>query len=304
MAKEKAERYPSALALAEDLKRYLSNQEIEAKGPSSLKIAVKKAKGNPWPVVVAFLVLAGGGWVGWQKFGPKPPVVVPPDKKDPEVGRKDPPSEDPVAKKAAEWFNAWGTLAESLDFDFWKPGDATLADRINKHLVAIKTDAPVREGDVRFWFNAQTNKSEEVLRDVRLNRDAAAASRLVGWCDTFLASHKGIEFLKRYHEQTRKTRDAAALIANYKGSVTIKILIGPFAEVTKLTTGGKDMPLKQRHTPVMIGGIEIGDLEIELSHPTLGKRVEKIGASQLKDQKVYELNGAFKDAKLRMKELP
>jgi hypothetical protein len=306
MAKDKAERYPSAAALAEDLKRCLSNQEIEAKGPSSLKIAAKKAKRNVWPILVVFLVLGGGGFIAWQQFKPKPPVIVikDPPPKDPDLGKKDPPPEDLAGKKAAEWFNAWGSLAESLDFDFWKPGDATLAERVNKHLVAMKADASGREGDVRFWFGKQTDKSEEALKDVRSNRDAAAAGRLVGWCDTFMGSLKGVEFLTRYQQQTQKTRDAAAQIANYKGSVTLKILVGPFAEVTKLTTGGKDFPLKQRVTPLMIGGIEIGDLEVEVTHPQLGKKVEKIPASQLKDGKVYEVTGNIKDAKLRMRELP
>jgi predicted Ser/Thr protein kinase len=304
MMKNKADRYPSALALAEDLKRYLSNQEIEAKGPSSLKLAANKAKRNIWPILVVLLVLGGGGVIAWMALKPKPPVIVIKDPiKDPNGTIKDPPPEDLAGKKAAAWFNAWGSLAEPLDFDFWKPGDATLADRINKHLVAMKADAPAREGDVRFWFGKQTDKSEDALKDVRNSRDVAAAGRLVGWCDTFLGSLKGVEFLSRYREQTQKTRDAAAQIANYKGSVTLKILVGPFAEVTKLTTGGKDFPLKQRVTPLMIGGIEVGDVEIELTHPTLGKKVEKIPASKLKDGKVYEVTGTFKDA-LRLKELP
>src|SRR5436190_1217371 len=57
MAKEKADRYATAQALADDLKRYLSNQEIEAKGPSSLKIAAGKVKRNVWPLVVTMIVL-------------------------------------------------------------------------------------------------------------------------------------------------------------------------------------------------------------------------------------------------------
>jgi hypothetical protein len=307
MAKKKQDRYPSAMALAEDLKRYLSNQEIEAKGPSSLKLAANKAKRNVWPILVALLVVVGGGTIAWLVLKPKPdPVIVVKDPpKDPNGGViKVPVPEDPVGKKAAEWFNAWGSLAESLDFDFWKAGDAKLAERVNAHLVALKADAPAREADVRFWFGKQTDKSEDALKEARGSRDAAAAGKLVGWCDTFLASLKGVDYLSRYQQQTQKTRDAAALIANYKGSVTLKILVGPFAEVTRLTTGGKAFPLKQPQTPLMIGGIEIGDLEVEFTHATLGKKVEKIPASQLKDGKVYELTGNLKDAKLRVKELP
>jgi serine/threonine protein kinase len=303
MAKEKAERYASALALAEDLKRFLSNQEIEAKGPSSLKIAAKKAKKNVWPIFVVLLLLAGGGVFGWQKYGPKPPVPEPPPTNT-NTGKTDPPPEDPKAKVAVEWYNSWSKLAESVDYDFWKPGDATLAERINKHLQAMASDAPVREGEVRFWFGSQTSKADDLLKEVRNSRDAAAAAKLVGWCDTLLGTLKGIEYLSRYQGQMQKTRDAAALIANFKGSFTLKIMVLPYVEVTKLTTGGKDFPLTQRGTPLMIGGIEVGDVVVELTHPTLGKRVEKLPASTFKDQKVYQLNGSFKDAKLRVRELP
>ena len=76
------------------------------------------------------------------------------------------------------------------------------------------------------------------------------------------------------------------------------------AEVTRLTTGGKAVTLKDRFGPLMVGGIEIGDLEIEFSHPTLGKRIEKIAAAQLRDGKTYQINGNMKDAKLRVAELP
>lgn len=307
MAKEKADRYASAQALADDLKRYLTNQEIEAKGPSSLKIAAKKVKRNVWPLLVGAIVLVAGGVIAYlvtrKPPAPPPPVVIkePPP---PPVVIKETPPEDTAGRKAAEWFNAWGNLAEALDFDFWKPGDAALSTRVNKHLQAMKAEAPNRETDVKFWFNTETNKAEDVLRDLKNNRDPGAASHLVGWCETAVAGIRGVDSLKRYGDSIQKTHDAAVVIANYKGSVTLKILVGPFAEVTRLTTGGKDFPLKQKATPMMIGPIEIADLEVEFTHPQFGKKTEKIAASQLKDGKVYELTGRFQDGKLRLKELP
>jgi hypothetical protein len=303
MAKEKAERYASSQALADDLKRYLSNQEIEAKGPSSLKLAANKVKKNVWPVVVGVLVVVAGGVIAFLvlKKPPPPPVVNNPDK-PPTVIVKDPPSEDPAAKAAVAWWNAWGGLAESLDYDFWKAGDAGLPARINKHLLALKAEAPERDADVRFWFNGQTGKAEEAVKELKNSRDASAAGRLVSWCDTLLASLKGVDSLKRYSELTQRTRDAAALIANYKGSFTLKVMVLPFVEVSKLTSGGKELPLKQRSTPLMIGPIEIGDVEVELSHPQLGKKVVKIPSAQLKDGKTYQITGDIQGAQLRTTE--
>jgi predicted Ser/Thr protein kinase len=309
MAKDKADRYASAQALADDIKRYLSNQEIEAKGPSSLKLAAKRVKRNVWPLIVTFIVLIAGGVIGYLvTHRPKPPdrvVKDPTPPKDP-APPKDPtpPVEDTAAKAAAAWYSDWGSLSESLDFDFWKPGDATLAPRMNKHLQAMKAEAPQRDTDVKLWFNFQTSKGEDALREVKSSRDAAAAGRLVGWSDAMLGTLRGIDALKRYSDATQKTRDAAAGIANYKGSITLKVLVGPYGEITRLTTDGKDFPLKQRLTPIMIGGIVIGDLEVEITHPQLGKKVERIPASQLRDGRTYQISGRMQDAKLRWTELP
>ena len=139
--------------------------------------------------------------------------------------------------------------------------------------------------------------------DVKSSRDVAAAGKLVGWCRTVVTALKDVDSLKRYADQSQKTLDAAALIANYKGSVTLKIIVLPFAEITRLTTGGKEFALKERRTPIMIGPIEISDLEVEFTHGAT-KRVEKIPASQLKDGKTYQINGRMQDAKLKVLELP
>jgi serine/threonine protein kinase len=308
MAKEKADRYPSSQALADDLKRYLSNQEIEAKGPSSLKIAAKKAKKNAWPLVVGGLVIVAGSAIGYMALHkpPPPPVVKDPGTEKPPVVIKETPVEDPAAKKASEWYSGWFKLAQELDYDDWKPGDATLAERINQHLKLLKTDAPLRQPDVHDWFDRQTTKAETQFG--RLSGSAeekrVVASNIVKWYDVVMASAKDVDFLKRQMDGAVKFQKDVKLVANYKGSVTLKILVGPFAEVTRLTTGGKAVTLKDPFGPMMVAGIEIGDIEIEFSHPSLGKRTEKIGAAQLKDGKTYQINGSMKDAKLKVAELP
>jgi serine/threonine protein kinase len=309
MAKEKADRYPSAQALADDLKRYLSNQEIEAKGPSSLKLAAKKVKRNVWPLVVGALVLVAGSVIGYLVLHKPPPTPVvvkePADTKPPPVIIKETPVEDPAAKKASEWYGAWFKLAQELDFDDWKSGDATLAERINRHLQLMKTEAPLRGPDIHDWFDRQTTKAETVFRLSGSGEEKrAVASNIVKWYDVVMASAKDIDVLKRQMDSAAKFQKDLKQIASYKGSVTLKILVGPYAEVTRLTTGGKAVTLKDRFGPLMVGGIEIGDLEIEFSHPTLGKRIEKIAAAQLRDGKTYQINGNMKDAKLRVAELP
>jgi serine/threonine protein kinase len=306
MAKDKAERYVSAQALADDIKRYLSNQEIEAKGPSSLKLAAKKAKGNIWPIIVGVILLGAGGAIYYlMTHRPKQTDAVVIKDPAPTVIIKDPVPlpEDTAGKKAAAWYNTWFELSGLIDYDDWKAGDATLTDRVNKHLLLLKSDAPQRGPDVHDWFDRQTTKAETQFSRMAADEKRQTASRMVAWYDALMASMKGIDSLKRQLDSSAKFRAEVNKIANYKGSFTLKILVGPFAEVTRLSTGGKEYPLKQRATPLMIGPVEIGDVEVEL---TLGgvKKVEKIPAGQLKDGRVYELTGRLQDAKLRVKELP
>jgi serine/threonine protein kinase len=308
MAKEKTDRYATSQALADDIKRYLTNQEIEAKGPSSLKLAAKKVRRNVWPVVVTVLVLVAGGVIAFQatRKPPVPAVVIkdPPPVQNP-VTNPIPPPEDTAGRKAAEWYTAWRKLAESLDFDDWKAGDATLAERVNGHLVALKASAPLREGDIYDWFDRQVGRADTQMG--RLgggDEKRATAARVVAWCDVVQASTKGQSFVKKHVDTAARIRGDAARIANYKGSFSLRMIVGPFAELTKLTRNGKDVPVPQRVTPLVLGGLEIGDYEVEFTHPQLGKKTEKISEKQLKDGKTYQISGRLQDARLRVTELP
>jgi predicted Ser/Thr protein kinase len=305
MAKEKGDRYASAVALSEDLKRYLSNQEIEAKGPSSLKLAARNAKRNVWPLVVVGLLLAAGGVIAYLVTRPQPKVAVTdPRPTPPPIVITQPPPEDTSVRKAVEWYSAWIKLAEVLDYDDWKAGDAGLVERANQHLKTLKENAPLKQPDVYDWFDRQETKVETLLGRVTGDERRTTAARIVAWCDTIQGVGRGVDFLKRPLEGAGKTRADAARIANYKGSFTLKLFIGPYAEVKKLTRNGTEVPLSQRVTPLTLGGLEIGDFEIELSHPQFGTKVEKLSEKQLKDGKVYQISGRIQDAKLRLTELP
>src|SRR5882672_3001831 len=108
MAKDKADRYASSQALADDLKRYLSNQEIEAKGPSSLKLAAKRVKRNVWPLIVGIIVLAAGGVIAFLVTRPKEKIVINDQKPViPTVPINTLPPEDTAGRKAAEWYTGW-----------------------------------------------------------------------------------------------------------------------------------------------------------------------------------------------------
>jgi hypothetical protein len=58
LAKEPTKRYESAAALAEDLRRYLDDEPILAKPPSTVGKSIKWVRRNPWKVVAASVALA------------------------------------------------------------------------------------------------------------------------------------------------------------------------------------------------------------------------------------------------------
>jgi hypothetical protein len=237
--------------------------------------------------------------------GPKPVVIETPPKVDPNPNVVIAP-EATAGRKAAEWYAEWIKLAEALDYDEWKPGDAGLAVRVNKHLLTLKADAPLRQPDVYDWFDRQTNRVETQVGRLTGGGEEkrSTASQIVAWYDMVQTAGKGVDFLKRQIDAAAKPRADAARIANYKGSFSLRVIVGPFAELTKLTRNGKDVPVPQRVTPLVLGGLEIGDYEVEFTHPQLGKKTEKISEKQLKDGKTYQISGRLQDAKLRVTELP
>jgi hypothetical protein len=130
------------------------------------------------------------------------------------------------------------------------------------------------------------------------------ATRLVKWCDMMEGASQGIERLKTVAASLGPARDKARGIASYRGRFVLQFVIGPYAEV-KLVREGKEIPLAQRATPLLVRDLEIGDYEIELTHPQLGKKQIKIAASDLKENKTYRISGQMSDAAApKPRELP
>jgi hypothetical protein len=75
MSREKADRYETALALAEDLRRWLADKEIVARRPGPIKIALRQFRHRPALASLALVaVLAAAGTGAWVLF--RPPVEV------------------------------------------------------------------------------------------------------------------------------------------------------------------------------------------------------------------------------------
>jgi serine/threonine protein kinase len=301
MSKEKADRYASATDLAEDLKRYLSAQEISARPPNSLKLAARKVRRNVWPVVAVVILLAAGGIIAFLATRPKPQPVVTPGPGTPTPV----PVEDDRPRRERDWVQAWNEIRRLLDYDDWKP-DPQLAPRALEHLRRLSSEAPGRDVDVSDWFSAQVERADAKLQALGgpLEGKRASARRIYDWCEAVQASVKDVAALARVSEQSGRLREAARAVAAFRGNFSLRLLVGPHAEVARLSREGKDVPLAQRLSPGALGTFEIADYEMELAHPELGKKPFKIAAGDLKDGKTYLLSGTMRDGKFRLTELP
>jgi len=302
MSKEKAERYASAGDFAADLRRYLSAEEIAASAPSTLKLAARKVRRNAWPAAVLLLLLAAGGAIAFlaTRPGPRPAPGPGGEAVKPPL----PPPDDGKGRREREWAQAWNDLRRLLDYDDWQPGDPKLAGRANEHLRRLAGDAPGRDVDVADWFANQFDRADTRLQAAggAVEARQAAARRIYDWCDAVAAAVRDVAPLRKVSDQAARLREAARGVAAYRGKFTLKILVGPYAEVTRFARGGKDIPLAQRSSPGTLGTFDIDDYEGELSHPEAGKKPFRIAAGDLRDGKTYLLSGRMQDGKFRLAE--
>ncbi len=104
MAKEKRDRYPDAAALADDLERFASSQPVEARLPSSITRAARRARRRAGPlaaVAVLGAAAAVGAWAAWPSPPPPPPLLTP--QPPVEAARLPEPVPDPFATLGSEW---------------------------------------------------------------------------------------------------------------------------------------------------------------------------------------------------------
>jgi serine/threonine protein kinase len=316
MSKVKADRYPSAGALGDDLKRFLAEGQVDAAAPTA-----RKTRRSPAPLAAGALLLvaaAAGAFVMLRKPEPPPAppptppaVLVPtPPAPVPPPSSPAPPVPDPAElqrkeKEAREqkWISDWLALRPKLAFERWTAADAALGASAADLLKRMEADANVRDVvDATEWVEGQTRS---VLQQAQgLGKDRALALKVVGWCDALGPALKGSERLGFAADQAGAARTAAAKVAAFRGSVTLRLLVGPWAEVVRVTREGKDVALAAKATPLVVPNVEIGDLEVELSHPQHGRKVEKIPAAKLKDGKTYVLSGRMQDPALRLEERP
>jgi hypothetical protein len=205
------------------------------------------------------------------------------------------------ARLAEKWSEDWSPLELLLDFDKWKPGDAALAEKTRGVLARMEKEAAKRDSvpAVRYLQDQADQAADAASKLGKPDRDRA--KRIIAWCDMLAGAVRDIPELKTAADKAGEAKKSAAKIADFKGSFTLRVLVGPFAKVTKATKNGQPFTLRQTDTPFAESELEIADYEFEFTHaPSSKKQAVKVAAATLQDGKTYLISGQMKDPALKV----
>jgi serine/threonine protein kinase len=281
MSKEKSDRYASAQALADDLKRYLSNQEIEAKGPSSPRWRPSRPSGT-------------SGRSSWERSSPPaarhvaphaapaqpiepPPVVV--------VGIlpvTDPPPEDTAGKRGPGMVQRLGPsrgiarlrLLEARRRHAGRarekaPPGAQERRPPARHRRAPLVPAPDRQGGRR-----AARRPVEPRR--RRGREAGG---LVRDDDDGAHRRRNAQAVRRADPESARRRGHDRQLQGQR--IAQDPHLPSLREITPVHHRREGFLRQKQRRPTMIGPVEISDLEVEFTRRD--QAGGKIPASQLKD---------------------
>jgi serine/threonine protein kinase len=275
MQKKKEDRYTSSQALADDLKRFVANEEIEATRPGFLTHVMRRAKRNKSLVVAIAVMVVALGVVGAVLLKPKPPVL-------PSVDGSNPGESDADRAAREKWKSDWQNLTLDLSFNDWKSGkNPKLADMAAAHLKAMEQHNLARETVTTLvirWFQDEVNNARRVIQPISEDRSTWSrnkdkALRVQNWCDQMLIVAGGYELLAKPAEAVKEIHAMAMAITGDKGNFNLRVDVGPYAEIVEVKIGDKARPVSddEKWSPgARINNIGVGEGKLVLKHPEHG----------------------------------
>ena len=302
MQKKKEDRYPSSQALADDLRRFLSNEEIEATRPGFLTHVLRRAKRNRSTVIagaalllaaviVGAVVLRGGGGSGGGPGNPNPVQ----------------PGEDPeVAKARNQWRKDWFPKRDALGYSSWAvTTDTKAAEAANAHLKEMskhKLDDADVDRILTQWYADQIEKAKKEVEEIWLDisrwaRDRGKVERAQKWCDQVSLLAREVDQLKPHAESLAKIREWGLAVTGFKGTFVLKVIVGPYAEIAELKSGDKRITIDddRRYSVAKFDNLEVADYVLVLKHPQHGQ--VEVPLKGLEAGKTYVVTGLMSDKK-------
>jgi serine/threonine protein kinase len=279
MEKDRDRRYPSAVALAEDLERYLANLDVEARLPSVSTLILRRLKRNIWPAALGFVMLIALA-VGVLSWASRPTPA--PD---------------------TEWLRTFRNERRSLEYRSWNPGDAALPSRIRDFLGRAASSSPEDAREAADWFGKEVEIAENML-EFWLSRPRSEwmklkdpGTRARDWSDAAAASLQGLSGdFAALSTRLAQLRHGALTLARWRGEFTLRVAVVPFGEVTSLKRQGRELDLKDRETPLVLPELDIDDYEIELGSGSLPPQTLAIPADRLRDGVTTTILGDLRKA--------
>jgi serine/threonine protein kinase len=254
MEKDRERRYQSSSEFADDLDRFLANQDVLARPPSFPRRVLVRLKRNSWPAFLGAVLLVAGitGFLTLarsKETGPSP---------------------------GAEWVATFLAERRALEYREWKAGDPAVSTRVHTLLGRLDGLPPELSREAADWLRKEIELAENAL-ELWTSRPRSEwsklrdpASRGLGWCDAANAAIKGYEGeFAVLAGRLGELRRGSERIARWRGEFTLRIAVVPFGELTSLKRAGHDIPLKDRETPLVVPELEIGDYEMDLTADSL-----------------------------------
>jgi hypothetical protein len=248
MEKDRERRYATAVELAEDLERFLANQDVRARPPSFSRRVLVRLKRHLVPAALGAILLGALGIALLTRGGP------------------------PAAAEGSEWLTSFRAERRALEYREWKAQDPAATDAIH-HLLDRLDDQPADSSrEAADWLRKEIELAENAL-ELWMTRPRSEwskvkdpAARAFGWCDAVKAAigHRKGEFVA-LSGRLEELRRGAERLARWRGEFTLRVAVVPFGEINALKRGGQAVLLKDRETPLVLPELEIGDYEIDLS---------------------------------------
>jgi hypothetical protein len=250
-------------------------------------------------VVAILFVLAAAGVVGGM-------VMKNRNRADHGAGDGGPVGEPAEVREGREkWKDAWQALKADLSFNTWKPGqNPQLAESAAAHLKEIEAKqirTETVETLVTRWFS---DEARDVQREVeRIKDDPSSWTRnkekvlkAQTWCDQMAIVAGGADVLKGPAAALQQIRDMATPITGFKGTFSLSVTVGPWAEIVELKSseGALDIPRDvSRNTPTRLTEVKVADYKLILKHPEHG--TVEVPLTGIEAGKSYVVTGLMSD---------
>lgn len=294
MDKDKRLRYAGAGDLADDLRRFLDGQAVVARKAGQIRKLVRRLRANPLALAgAAMLLLAVTVMVA---------LLLQPRRESAPVFIQAPPPPAPVGpidqQKWREKFEPYQGQLLFYNFKGFPP------DRVAECRRIMAAMPEAMAGEVALWFLGQAVLvPAEVWPKREWMEKKAEAQRRVEWCRAVLAVLEGRagKFVE-VREAAAPRLELYAPVVAYRGSITLRILATPWAEVRSLKAGETWVVKDGRKvaggaeglfTPVVLEDLDIADYTLVLANTQTGAKTFTIPGKDLRHLGTYLYSGAL-----------